>query len=95
MKKLLQILGGIPVFLAVVFVAYTAEDIGWDIYTDFLDNTFRKANLTLSNIGLPKMVDSETSLDSIIVINNRIKHKYTMINWLYSEIDMPAFKQRM
>ena len=95
MKKLLQKLGKIPVFLAVVFVAYIAEDTGQDIYTDFLDNTFRKGIVTLVNIGLPKMVDSETSLDSVIWINKRIKYKHTMINWLESEVDVPAFKQRM
>jgi hypothetical protein len=108
MKKLLQILGGIPVLLVVVFAGYFADDMAEDVVgniagdiasTPIVNDFFLKKVLTEmakeENENSPTMVDSETRLDSTIGINKQFRHNYTMINWLESETDVPAFKQRM
>ena len=108
MKKLLQILGGISVLLVAVFVGYIADDMAEDIAgniagdiasTPIVNDFFLKKVLTEmakeENENSPTMVDSETRLDSTIGINKQFRHNYTMINWLESETDVPAFKQRM
>jgi hypothetical protein len=108
MKKLSQILGGISVLLVAVFVGYIADDMAEDIAgniagdiasTPIVNDFFLKKVLTEmakeENENSPTMVDSETRLDSTIGINKQFRHNYTMINWLESETDVPAFKQRM
>ena len=107
MKKLLQILGGIPVFLAVVFAAYIAEDMAgilWNIAGDIastpiVNDFFLKRELMEmakeDTKNAPRMLDSEARLDSTIGINKQFRYNLTMINWLESDPHVPAFKQRM
>ena len=108
MKKLLQILGGIPVFLAVVFAAYIAEDMAVDIagniagdiastpiVNDFLLKRELMEMAKEDTKNAPRMLDSEARLDSTIGINKQFRYNLTMINWLESDPHVPAFKQRM
>ena len=108
MKKLLQILGGIPVFLAVVFAAYIVEDMAVDIagniagdiastpiVNDFLLKRELMEMAKEDTKNAPRMLDSEARLDSTIGINKQFRYNLTMINWLESDPHVPAFKQRM
>ena len=108
MKKLLQILGGIPVLLVVVFAGYFADDMAEDVVgniagdiasTPIVNDFFLKKVLTEmakeENENSPTMVDSEARLDSTIGINKQFRYNLTMINWLESDPHVPAFKQRM
>tara|TARA_B110000037_G_C17042257_1_gene474174 strand:- start:78 stop:563 length:486 start_codon:yes stop_codon:yes gene_type:complete len=105
MKKLLQILVAIPIVLVVWFAEDIAEDIAWDtagdiaraipIVNDFIVNFLLTEEAKKLNKNLPMMEDSETRWDSTIGINKQFRYNLTMINFLESEMDVPAFKQRM
>ena len=108
MKKLLQILGGIPVLLVVVFAGYFADDMAEDVVgniagdiasTPIVNDFFLKRELMEmakeDTKNAPRMLDSEARLDSTIGINKQFRYNLTMINWLESDPHVPAFKQRM
>ena len=47
------------------------------------------------NKNLPRLIDSETRLDSTFVLNKVFFYKYTVINYAESEIDMDYFNNIM
>ncbi len=102
MKKILQILGGIGVVLVIVFAGGVGQIVGKSTTERFFDgknesqlNSVLMHAASELNKNLPMMVDSETRLDSTVGINKQFRYNYTMINFLESEIDVPAFKEAM
>lgn len=93
-KKILGSVGAVAVFV-VVFVV--VRSLSYDATTSIIDGTQgNKTELTSEimnqvaediNKELPKMVDSETRLDSVYGEENTLGYKYTLVNTSLSEID--------
>ena len=51
--------------------------------------------MKLMNNSLPKQIDSETRLDTVLVKDGNIYYNYTLVNYMVEDIDLEVLKARM
>jgi cell division protein FtsB len=58
-------------------------------------NMFIKRDISMLNKNLPKMIDKDTRLDKVILIDKDISFNYTMVNLLAADLDIPKLESIM
>ena len=58
-------------------------------------NIFIKRDISMLNRDLPKMIDKDTRLDKVILIDKDISFNYTMVNLLATDLDIPKVESMM
>lgn len=58
-------------------------------------NIFIKRDISMLNKNLPKMIDKDTRLDKVILIDKDISFNYTMVNLLATDLDIPKVESMM
>lgn len=102
MSKLAKILGGVGIFIIVVFAGGIGKIVGKFTSERFfegkkeseIDAVLVQAASRI-NKNLPMMVDSATRLDSTVGFNKQFRYHYTMINYPAEELDPKGFADIM
>ena len=90
-----KILGGVGLLLVIAFSSLIGKQVGKGSVENYYTNKNKGAfdeELTKSvsqiNANLPRMVDTETRLDSAVGSNKNLRYNYTLVN--YSEKTLSA-----